>query len=294
MNLVKPIKHWHLIAWERDIKDLKTIRLYDEKYFIFDKKLALDRCPHRGASLSKGSIIDKSVKCNYHNRYFSCVSHPDMFGGVIKDGALWYGGDDELIIPRIEEFDDDSYRSLFMSRRLKNINPMALAESNIDSEHVSAVHSIKIDRILTPVITMRPSALLNIHEYDAPKFRLKIETMFWLPFSNCLKFYLFDKRKNKIHEPFILWFSITPHANNDVTLHIRSLRKKIQGDIDILLDPIFTAISDIPIREDYHVVKNVDMSRIHDDNLTSEDDFIKFYRSMMLENCPGIYNYMIT
>ncbi len=294
MHLVKPIRTWHMIAWMRDIQDLRTVRLYGDKYFVLDKKLALDRCPHRGASLSQGVVADKSVKCNYHNRYFSCATHPDMFDGVVRDGALWYGGEDVSEIPRIPEFDDESYRSLYMTRRLKGVNAMAFAESSIDSEHVTSVHAIKISQILTPSIIIDSHNQLNTHTYETPNFNLKIETLFWLPFSNCLKFYLHDTVKNKVYEPFILFFSITPHSDNDITLHIRSMRKKFQRDIDVLLDLLFIAISDIPIKEDYDVVKHVDIKKFAYDNLTDEDNFIKLYRSLMLQKCPDILDYMVS
>lgn len=231
MNLVKPIKTWHMIGWERDMKNLKSVHLYGDKYFVLDKKLAVDRCPHRGASLCKGKVVDNSVRCPYHSRYFSCEMHPDMFGGVSKDGALWYGGENVSEIPRIEEFDDESYRSICMTRRLKGVNAMAFLENTIDIEHVGAVHAIKINDILEPVSVIDEDSRKNTVSFDAPKFSLKIENQFWLPFNNCLKFYLHDKRKNRMYEPFILFFSITPHSDNDITLHIRSMRKKIQRDL---------------------------------------------------------------
>lgn len=66
MNLVKPVKHWHMIGWERDLRDLKSVQLYGDKYFVLNKQLALDRCPHRGASLSRGKVVEKSVRCPYN------------------------------------------------------------------------------------------------------------------------------------------------------------------------------------------------------------------------------------
>ena len=294
MSLSRPMSTWHMIGWERNLKDLKSVQLYGDKYFVLNKKLALDRCPHRGASLSQGKVVDKSVRCPYHSRYFSSETQPEMFGGVIQDNALWYGGEDISEIPRIEEFDDDSYRSLYMTRRLKGVNAMAFLEGTLDVEHVGAVHAIKINDILAPASFINEDKQKNTISYDAPKFSLKIENQFWLPFSNCLKFYLYDKRKDRTYEPFILFFGITPHSDNDITLHIRSMRKKIQRDLDVLLDPLFIAASDIPVKEDYEVVKHVDMKSMAFDQLSAEDDFIKLYRAKMLKRCPDILDYMVT
>lgn len=72
------------------------------------------------------------------------------------------------------------------------------------------------------------------------------------------------------------------------------MRKKIQRDLDVLLDPLFIAISDTPVLEDANVVRHVDVKRMAYDDLTQEDDFIKLYRSQMKENCPNILDYMST
>lgn len=295
MALVKPpITKWHMIGWQKNLKDLQTVRLYGDRYFTLNNKIALDRCPHRGASLSKGKVVDRSVSCPYHARYFSEVSHPDMFSGVIKDGALWVGGESEADLPRIPEFDDPSYRSIFMTRRLKNANAVAFSESSSDFEHVKAVHSIRIANFIPPAVKIDPVGNRNVHLFETGRINLRIETYFWLPFSNCLKFHVIDTKRNKVYEPFILFFSITPHDDKDMTLHIRSMRKKINLGLDFLLDLFFIAASDTPILEDYNVVKGVDVSRMMFDQLTREDDFIKLYRDKMRRDCPEILDYFLT
>src|SRR5438045_518652 len=84
MDLIKSTKQWHMVGWERDLKNLKTVKLYGDRFLVLNKKLALDRCPHRGASLSLGKVVDGCVKCPFPNRYFSEVSNPTMFSGIVK------------------------------------------------------------------------------------------------------------------------------------------------------------------------------------------------------------------
>lgn len=292
--LSPPIRQWHMLGWQKNLKNLDTVRLYGDRYVVLNNKIALDRCPHRGASLSKGKVIDGCVSCPYHGRQFSETTHPEMFSGVIKDGAIWIGGESEDQIPRIPEFDDPSYRSILMTRRLKNANAVAFSESSSDFEHVRAVHSMKIADLIPPTVSIDSDANKNVHVFETPKISLRIETYFWLPFSNCLKFYVVDKKRNKVFEPFILFFSTTPHDDKDMTLHIRSMRKKLNVDLDFFLDLFFIAVSDLPVFEDYNVVKGVDVKRMMYDQLTPEDDFIKLYREKMLQECPQVLNYFIT
>lgn len=295
MALVKPpITKWHMIGWQKNLKDLHTVRLYGDRYFTLKDKIALDRCPHRGASLSKGTVVDGCVSCPYHGRLISEVSHPEMFSGVIRDGALWVGGEDKNEIPRIPEFDDSSYRSVFMTRRLRSANAVAFSESSADFEHVRAVHSIKLANFIPPAVEIDHVGNKNVHVFETGRINLRIETYFWLPFSNCLKFSVIDTKRNKIYEPFILFFSTTPHDDKDMTLHIRSMRKKINVDVDFIMDLFFIAVSDLPIFEDYNVVKGVDVKKMMYDQLTPEDDFIKLYREKMRRECPDILDYFLT
>lgn len=257
-----------------------------------NNKVALDRCPHRGASLSKGKINDKDeIVCPYHGRCFSERSNPDMFSGVVQDGALWVGGNDVADIPRIPEFDDDGYRSVFMSRRLKGVNAMAFLEAGLDFEHIQSVHSILVADWFTPKVSMEKDRNVNTHTFETPSFRLRVETMFWLPLSNCLKFHFFDKKRKIKREPFILFFSMTPHEDQDVTLHVRSLRRKVHRDLDVLLDFFFIAVSDIPIAEDANVVRSIETKLMLRDELSYQDDFIGHYREGMIEHCPEILDY---
>lgn len=299
MQVTRPLRHWHFVAWERDLRNLKTVKLYGDRYMHLDRRLTLDRCPHRGASLSTGQLSKPNgvptVQCPYHGRQFACDTHPEMFTGTIKDGALWVGGDDPEDIPRLPEFDDPSYRSLRMSRRLRGVNAMAFLESGIDFEHVSTVHSVQLNKWLTPTTEILPDSNLNLHTFYMPgESSLMIETRFWLPFTNSLKFSLFDHKRGKQWEPFILWFSMCPHGPDDVTLHIRSMRKRVQRDLDVLLDLFFIAVSDLPILEDRNVVRGVDAKRMLEDNLSGQDEFIALYRKRMQRTCPELVDYFCT
>lgn len=293
MNIIKPVTKWHLISWEKNINDLKTTKLYGDRYFFLDKKLALDRCPHRGSCLSTGTLLEKSVKCPYHNHYFSPITHDEMFGGVIKDRAFWYGGNDINKIPRIFEFDDDSYRSLYLTRELKGVNTLEMVQNSLDWEHLTSVHSVRFVETLKPEVILDKVSNKQIHLFENDDIGIRIEGSFWLPYSNCLKFTVTNKKKKKTYSPFMLFFSMIPNDQNNTTLHIRFMRKKLARDLEPLLDLFYIAVVDIPVWEDANIVRNVDTKRIFADQLSDEDCFIELYRKKMLKECSELINYFI-
>jgi hypothetical protein len=299
MQAVQRLQQWHMVGWEKDCKDLRTTRLYGDRYVHLNKQLALDRCPHRGASLSKGSVADGCVVCPYHGRSFSSETNPGMFTGVVKDGALWFGGQDPDDIPRIPEFDDPSYRTVTMSRRLRRVNAMAFLESSVDYEHINLVHSVSIMDLIALKVKISeedesaqdsaPSVCLS--RFESPRIVLEIDTFFWLPLTNCLRFRIYDKKNDKAWQPFVLFFSTTPHDDDDITLHVRSMRTKANRLLDPVLDVLFRAISDTPILEDATVVRGVEYKGFRDDILSVQDGMVQLYRKRMQKTCPQLVEY---
>ena len=73
------------------------------------------------------------------------------------------------------------------------------------------------------------------------------------------------------------------------------MRKTIQRDLDVLLDPLFIAASDVPVAEDSRVVRGVQPKNMMTlDDLTYQDEFIKLYRKKMKRACPELVDYFCT
>lgn len=72
------INHWYILALEKEVPAGRPIKrsLYDVPYVLFrDEKgqvaVLLDRCLHRGAQLSLGTVDQGQVRCPYHGWKFN-------------------------------------------------------------------------------------------------------------------------------------------------------------------------------------------------------------------------------
>ncbi|GAQ92510.1 hypothetical protein KFL_010350020 [Klebsormidium nitens] len=201
--------------------------------------------------------------------------------------------------PGSGEFDDPSYRTVTMSRRLRGVNAMAFLESSVDYEHIKSVHSVSIMDLIAPKVEIAeenedvqdsaPSVCLS--RFESPRIVLEIDTFFWLPLTNCLRFRIHDKKTDKAWQPFVLFFSTTPHDDSDITLHVRSMRKRANKLLDPVLDVLFRAISDTPILEDATVVRGVAYKGFRDDHLSVQDGMVQLYRKRMQKACPELVEY---
>ena len=69
---------WYLAAWSRELDGkLLTRQLLNQDVVLFrdaDGKAAAleDRCPHRAAPLSRGTLVEAGLQCGYHGMTFDC------------------------------------------------------------------------------------------------------------------------------------------------------------------------------------------------------------------------------
>ena len=96
---------WYVAAWDHELIDGKLLRrvLLEDPVLLYrgdsGKVTAMnDRCPHRGALLSKGRLEGDAVRCMYHGlKYDStgkCIQIPgqDMIPPKLESPQLSGGG----------------------------------------------------------------------------------------------------------------------------------------------------------------------------------------------------------
>ena len=126
---------WYVAAMPNEIKTGKSLArqicgismvfFYDEN----NQVVALENfCPHRGASLSLGTVEEGGIVCGYHGLKVGCDGAPismenqdpkkipciKAFGAIEKYGFIWvYAGDKKLadtaLIPKCDWADDEQW-----------------------------------------------------------------------------------------------------------------------------------------------------------------------------------------
>jgi phenylpropionate dioxygenase-like ring-hydroxylating dioxygenase large terminal subunit len=67
---------WFVAAWPEEVSEKPLARrLGNEPIVLYREKSGravalLDRCPHRGAPLSLGEVVEEDIQCNYHGMVF--------------------------------------------------------------------------------------------------------------------------------------------------------------------------------------------------------------------------------
>ena len=169
------INHWYILALESEVpagRPLKRL-LYDTPYVLFrDEKgqvaVLLDKCLHRGAQLSLGTVDKGQIRCPYHGWKFNsqgsltevpsegpapeaeesskrkswCVHSVPV---VVQDGCVWiWPGNQAVATPRPEwrfpEYGRKSTVQYFMTTDFDN-EVTHLIQNFMDVPHTVFVHS---------------------------------------------------------------------------------------------------------------------------------------------------------
>jgi phenylpropionate dioxygenase-like ring-hydroxylating dioxygenase large terminal subunit len=121
---------------------------------------APDRCPHREAPLSLGTVSDGVLKCAYHGWGFGdggrCVSIPSAdpqfpiprsadlpcIRAVVKYGLVWVSpGENPAELPRISQEDDPAFRRINNPVDVWRVSATRMTDNFLDIAHFPWVHS---------------------------------------------------------------------------------------------------------------------------------------------------------
>lgn len=162
---------WYMLAWARELSPTDVVERTMLARTILEMPIVayrspdtgepvamFDRCPHRFAPLSRGSLVDGHVRCGYHGLSFDhkgrCVG--SLFGRappaasvrtfpvVEKGGIIWiWCGDAERAdagrIPSIPHHEDPAYRCVSGINTTK-ANYRLIIDNLMDLSHTALIH----------------------------------------------------------------------------------------------------------------------------------------------------------
>ena len=155
---------WHAVARTQDIDSSApyAARLLEEDLLLWRSANGVeawrDRCPHRGAKLSLGSIRDGRVVCPYHGLEFEaggrCArvpAHPDRpppdlaraacFKATERYGLVWVSlGEPAGDVPPVPESEDETYAFFVAGRFEIGTSGYRAIENFLDLAHFPFVH----------------------------------------------------------------------------------------------------------------------------------------------------------
>jgi vanillate O-demethylase monooxygenase subunit len=166
---------WYQAAWSHELEGAPLARTLLEVPVVFfrnDDGVAalLDRCPHRFAPLSAGTLSDGVLKCGYHGVAFSgaghCVHNPhgpivealkvQSFPSVERHHAIWiWMGDvtlaDPGLIPDLSFIDDTPEVARLQFYMPTAANYQLLTDNIMDLSHADYLHSSSLGGAVTGV-----------------------------------------------------------------------------------------------------------------------------------------------
>lgn len=157
---------WHAVARSEDVTDTPTsVTLLGQRWALvrIEGELAAfaDRCPHRLAPLSIGSVCGQTLQCVYHGWRFdttgACVEIPALgpdaalpprarvdvpYAVADRYGLVWLAPLEPLVgLPDFPEWDDDAFVNAANDPRPTTVSAAQLVDNFLDATHLRTVHA---------------------------------------------------------------------------------------------------------------------------------------------------------
>lgn len=276
----------------------KHLAVYETATDDPELRVTLDACPHRGASLSEGTVRGECAVCPYHSRSVSAASHPErFFDHEVHDGLVWLDFSKDVDTerhppPSYPEHSDPTLRTFGYTKFLKGINPVLMVENTLDWQHLAHVHRVHFIQGNPKVDIPKKGAHGHAtYSYDSDLFDLTIDNEYHVPFTTSLRFRFRDKKTGKDLPPLLLWFSVCPMDDDVVALHLRVSRGVLRSP---LADWIFRIIDELPLLEDAFIVSTVDPDEWSSNALDKGDEFVSAYRQAMRDAFPEVLSWYVS
>lgn len=159
-------RYWHPVIDAADVDDAPVcVQLLDEQVVLFRSEGSVrafrDLCPHRGAKISMGSVVDGTIVCPYHGfRYDgsgSCVYIPSQpqdlqriparlklapYHVEERYGLVWVALEDPVApLPAFPQYDHPDFKFFRGFRRTWDTSAARFLENALDISHFPFVHA---------------------------------------------------------------------------------------------------------------------------------------------------------
>ncbi len=156
---------WYVVAESADLKDEPmAVRLLGEDLVLWrdgddSVVVAPDRCPHREAPLSVGTLADGRLTCIYHGWAFGtdgrCVGVPSSGPDAAippaahlpcmrveeRFGLVWVcPGEPAASVPEVHQDDDPAFRRINTGVEVWNVSALRMVDNFLDISHFPWVH----------------------------------------------------------------------------------------------------------------------------------------------------------
>lgn len=157
---------WHPVALAGEVTDEpRSVMLLGEPWVVARLEdgifAARDRCPHRLAPLSIGSVVDGTLQCRYHGWRFGlggqCVRIPSMpsesaipararasmpYAVAEHLGLVWIAPTEPVCgLPQIPEWDAPGFDRIHAEPRRTSASAAQLMDNFVDVSHFATVHA---------------------------------------------------------------------------------------------------------------------------------------------------------
>ena len=256
---------WHPVAFSGQVGTAPAARtLLGTQVVLWrtpDGRLrsAVDRCPHRWAQLSEGTVTDGRLVCPYHGWQFgpdgAVVEIPRLEAGaplppsaclqvlptVEAHGMAWISLEPQppVSIPTIPEFEDPRFDRIEIGVIRYHASAAAIIDNNTDSTHVAFVHSGSFGADQDPRVPVgsvqRTSFGISISYGEMPVARTPTSqqpgtrrsvTEMWLPFVQVGRMHYSDGSTH------ILVKGCCPVQDGVTDVHLTVLRNDLADSID--------------------------------------------------------------
>lgn len=263
-------RFWHAVAWSDEVTSEKPYgaTLLDIKLVVFrgdngEVTVASDRCPHRGASLSRGKMEDGKLTCAYHafqfNQDGTCAripAHPDMkiaakmclksFPVIERYNIIWTCLNPEPKplnpLPEWDVLNDPEIENIRVPGPNWKVSTARHCENFHDPAHFSVVHegtfgapefndvpAYKVERTETGLTHTNTFTQVEANTLETGGDQVaKIDYSYQFTFPFCNHVHLESESEN--FETYTVFDTASPVSAHETRVFLQVTRKKIENN----------------------------------------------------------------